>query len=240
MPIPDPDKIWPKLDEVGIDEVCRRLSMGVYADYKIPVIEEWLRRHDNYKNQSGEKPNRSKAITIPEQKSKYDRFIHTCKNHPVVVIILILVMLVVGLGAVTDAITKISSFSTRLLSSPEPRNTENSVPVVTKHPPAEHIMVELPPVLPSEDLVDKRKIDIAQVENTVRALTSLVYDVKLSSVSIETRFDEIENPNELIPGIRVVELIIKLETAYECKIDDEIAERIHTVNDAIMTVLSCK
>lgn len=46
MPIPDPDKIWPKLDELGTDEVRKKLAMGVYAKYKVPVIEEWLRRKE--------------------------------------------------------------------------------------------------------------------------------------------------------------------------------------------------
>lgn len=44
MSIPDPDKIWPKLEEHGVDEVRKMLSMGVFADYKVPVIEGWLRR----------------------------------------------------------------------------------------------------------------------------------------------------------------------------------------------------
>jgi hypothetical protein len=52
MPIPDPDKIWPKLDELGVDEVRKRLSMGVYAKYKIPVINEWLRRKEKKENSS--------------------------------------------------------------------------------------------------------------------------------------------------------------------------------------------
>ena len=46
MPIPDPDKIWPKLEQLGVDEIRKRLSMGVYAKYKIPVIKEWLRRKE--------------------------------------------------------------------------------------------------------------------------------------------------------------------------------------------------
>lgn len=46
MPIPDPDKIWLKLEQLGIDKVRKRLSMGVYAKFKIPVIEEWLRRKE--------------------------------------------------------------------------------------------------------------------------------------------------------------------------------------------------
>jgi hypothetical protein len=52
MPIPDPDKIWPKLEELGVDEVRKRLSMGVYAKYKIPVIEEWLRRKEKEEKNS--------------------------------------------------------------------------------------------------------------------------------------------------------------------------------------------
>ena len=43
MPIPDPDKIWPKLEETGLAEVKKRLLIGAYAKYKIPVIEEWIR-----------------------------------------------------------------------------------------------------------------------------------------------------------------------------------------------------
>ena len=46
MPIPDPDELWPKLEKAGVDEVRKRLAMGVYAHYKIPVIEEWLRRKE--------------------------------------------------------------------------------------------------------------------------------------------------------------------------------------------------
>jgi len=52
MPIPDTDKIWPKLEESGVDEVRKRLSMGVYAKYKIPVIEEWLRRKEKEEKNS--------------------------------------------------------------------------------------------------------------------------------------------------------------------------------------------
>ena len=46
MPIPDPDKIWPDLEQSGVDEVRKKLAMGAYAKYKIPVIEEWLRRKE--------------------------------------------------------------------------------------------------------------------------------------------------------------------------------------------------
>jgi hypothetical protein len=49
MPIPDPDKIWPELDQLGVNEVRKRLSRGAYSKYKIPVIEEWLRLKESEK-----------------------------------------------------------------------------------------------------------------------------------------------------------------------------------------------
>mgnify|MGYP001559877233 CR=1 FL=1 len=50
MPIPDPNKIWPKLEKDGVEEVRKKLAMGVYADFKIPVIKEWLRKKDEELN----------------------------------------------------------------------------------------------------------------------------------------------------------------------------------------------
>lgn len=47
MTIPNPDIIWPKLEELGVNEVRKRLAMGVYASHKVPVIEEWLRRKED-------------------------------------------------------------------------------------------------------------------------------------------------------------------------------------------------
>lgn len=44
MPVADPNKIWPQLEQDGAEEVRKKLAIGVYARYKIPVIEEWLRR----------------------------------------------------------------------------------------------------------------------------------------------------------------------------------------------------
>lgn len=52
MPIADPNKIWPKLENDGPDEVRKKLAMGVYAGYKIPVIKEWLRRKENEQSDS--------------------------------------------------------------------------------------------------------------------------------------------------------------------------------------------
>lgn len=50
MPIADPEKIWPKLEQAGVEEVRKKVAMGVYADYKIPVIGEWLRRKEEERN----------------------------------------------------------------------------------------------------------------------------------------------------------------------------------------------
>jgi hypothetical protein len=68
MPIPDPNKIWPELEKLGVDEVRKRLSMGVYAKYKIPVIEEWLRLKEKKFNHidSGEVPRRDMVEVNPK------------------------------------------------------------------------------------------------------------------------------------------------------------------------------
>ena len=80
MPIPDPDKIWPKLEQLGVKEVRKLLSMGVYAKHKIPVIEEWLRRKE------------AESIT------RFDRYISCAKNHPVISVILIIGLIVIALA----------------------------------------------------------------------------------------------------------------------------------------------
>ena len=46
MAIPDPNKIWPKLEAIGEDEVRKKLAAGLFASFKKPVIEEWLARMD--------------------------------------------------------------------------------------------------------------------------------------------------------------------------------------------------
>lgn len=64
MAIPDPDEIWPKLDELGADEVRKRLAMGVYGEHKIPVIEEWLRRQDRQGNMKDQEPSVESPVPV--------------------------------------------------------------------------------------------------------------------------------------------------------------------------------
>lgn len=44
MPFVDPNKLWPKLDALGVDEVRKMLAAGAFGAWKRPAIEEWLRR----------------------------------------------------------------------------------------------------------------------------------------------------------------------------------------------------
>jgi hypothetical protein len=46
MPIADPDVIWPKLEKLGVEEVRKKLAMGLFAPYKLLIIQEWLRRKE--------------------------------------------------------------------------------------------------------------------------------------------------------------------------------------------------
>lgn len=45
MPI-DPQELWPKLEELGEDEVRLKVSQGVYGEKKRASVEEWLRRKE--------------------------------------------------------------------------------------------------------------------------------------------------------------------------------------------------
>lgn len=46
MPTPNKDKLWAKLDETDESEVRIKLASGAYGKWKIPLIEEWLRRKE--------------------------------------------------------------------------------------------------------------------------------------------------------------------------------------------------
>lgn len=50
MPIVDPEKILPKLEKMGPEEVRKKLVMGVFASYKVPFIEEWLLKNEEKQN----------------------------------------------------------------------------------------------------------------------------------------------------------------------------------------------
>lgn len=47
MPLVDPNKLWPKLNALGVDEVRKKLAAGAFGAWKRPAIEEWLRRAEN-------------------------------------------------------------------------------------------------------------------------------------------------------------------------------------------------
>lgn len=100
MPIPNPDKIWPKLEEAGEDEVRKRLSMGVYADYKLPVIKEWLRQK---KLENEPVSNQELKNEIP----KPDQIIKSLKNHSVISVFVVIAIIIVGLANFTDAVSKL-------------------------------------------------------------------------------------------------------------------------------------
>lgn len=104
MPIPDPDKIWPKLDELGIDEVRKRLSMGVYAKYKVPIIEEWLRRRE--KELEDKKINDMATIAATEniKDTRVDKFVTSAKNHPILSVLIVFVVVIIGLSNFTTAL----------------------------------------------------------------------------------------------------------------------------------------
>jgi hypothetical protein len=63
MPIVDKDKLWEKLEKTGESEVRIKLATGVYGEWKIPLIEEWLRR----------KQNRSSKMTVYEEAIGFER-----------------------------------------------------------------------------------------------------------------------------------------------------------------------
>ncbi len=52
MAIADPKKLWPKLEKDGVDEVRKKLAMGVYANYKVPLIREWLVTKEKQQDQT--------------------------------------------------------------------------------------------------------------------------------------------------------------------------------------------
>lgn len=40
----DPDELWPKLDELGLEEVEKKLAQGVYGQRRKPVVEKWIEK----------------------------------------------------------------------------------------------------------------------------------------------------------------------------------------------------
>ena len=47
MAIADPEKLYPKLEKDGLEVVRRKLAMGAYANYKVPLVREWIRMKED-------------------------------------------------------------------------------------------------------------------------------------------------------------------------------------------------
>ncbi len=118
MTIPDPKKIWPELEKIGPDEVRKRLSMGLYANRKIPIIEEWLRRVEA--RQLKHKESEENGIQLNSESTTVDRFIAKCKNHRFVSAILIVGVIIIAVANFTDALSKLATiFSMAKEESPQ-------------------------------------------------------------------------------------------------------------------------
>jgi acyl carrier protein len=255
MAIPEPDKIWPKLEEIGVDEVRKRIAMGVYAANKLPVIEEWIRRTEIEMEKQGQDDDDKKDSPSGESASLYDRFIATCKNNKTVVVILLLAVLIIGLGKISAAISNIMDFGEKI-STPETSIDHGSADAANQVETAEGETtksVEYPvvgqseiadsqPALRTTPETERRTLSIEQVETFVKSQTALIFDVKPSSITLDTRFEDIESPEDkaILPGLGVVELVVEVETNLGCRISDDIAERITSVNDAVLAVMSCE
>lgn len=102
MPIPDPDKIWPKLEKDGVDEVKKKIAMGVYANYKIPIIEEWLRRKEH---QSTE-PDTSEKAT---EQTRVDNYLTRLKNNRILAILIVIAIIIIAVANFTDSVKNLFS-----------------------------------------------------------------------------------------------------------------------------------
>ncbi len=78
------------------------------------------------------------------------------------------------------------------------------------------------------------------VEDVVKGVASIVFDVKRSSLSLDTKYSDIDRPGaEDMMGMRIVDLLLRLEKIYNCKIEDGVAEKLVTIRDTVMLFLSC-
>ena len=95
------------MEKLGVKEVRKLLSMGVYAKHKIPVIEEWLRRKE-----AEIKRNNDPHLNMPSTESitRFDRFISYAKNHPVISVILIIGLGVIVLANFTNAVSQLTKY----------------------------------------------------------------------------------------------------------------------------------
>ncbi len=56
MPIADPDKLRPKLEKDGVEEVKNKLARGAYAKFKAPIVKEWLQEKEQNEQTLEPKP----------------------------------------------------------------------------------------------------------------------------------------------------------------------------------------
>ena len=85
------------------------------------------------------------------------------------------------------------------------------------------------------------KSSFAEIESFVIGLTSIVFDVKVSSINLETKYRDIDSPGAAgLMGIRFVDLLIRLEDAYNCKVEDDIAEKLLTIKETVVMFFSCQ
>lgn len=111
MPIPNPNDILPKLEELGVDEVRKRLAMGVYAEYKRKLIEEWIRRKEQEASRVA--PVVDEGVADAKVATRVDRVLQHLKNHPVMAGVIIVGVVLIAVGNLTDALTKIEAFARR-------------------------------------------------------------------------------------------------------------------------------
>jgi hypothetical protein len=60
----DPNELWPKLEELGEEEVRRKLTLGDYGDRKRPTVEAWLQSKEA--NRRAQENQRDYALRVEE------------------------------------------------------------------------------------------------------------------------------------------------------------------------------
>ena len=121
MSIPDPDKLWAKLDKVGVDEVRKKLAMGVFGKPKIALVNEWLRKNDT--NGSA-----SKKYQLEQDKdTPVDKLTKKIKNHQVLAPIIAISLLVLALLTFSTNFLEITQKLWKTISPTSPAQLELSI-----------------------------------------------------------------------------------------------------------------
>jgi hypothetical protein len=64
MPIPNADKLFAELEQMGEQQARVRLAQGVFARYKVPLIELWLSEKDKKRSDEKALPKTREGITM--------------------------------------------------------------------------------------------------------------------------------------------------------------------------------